>query len=142
MMENKWYLFKHSGTRHCLFYRRSRTYPDDNSQGRQALPNLPFSLLLLCPLICRYYEFAFHLIIYRSIENLFFPILFSVPAGVFLALITGLLSKKAGRIALPLIFTVYAFFFRRRQFITVFLKHFSLSIQCRTAVRLCSLWTL
>lgn len=111
MMKNKRYLFKHSGARHCLFYRRSRPYPDSNSQGRQASPKLSFSLLLLCPLICRYYEFAFHLIIYRSIENLFFPILFSVPAGVFLALITGLLSEKAGRIALPLIFTVYAFFF-------------------------------
>lgn len=111
MMKNKRYLFKHNGTQHSLLYRQPRTYPDDNSQDRQALPKLSFSLLLLCPLICRYYEFAFHLIIYRSIENLFFPLLFSVAIGIFSAFITGLLSEKAGRIVLPLIFTVYAFFF-------------------------------
>lgn len=80
-------------------------------QAKQRTATLRLPLILLCPLVCLYYEFIFHLIIFHTTVNLLFPLLFAIPTGVFLAFLIGLMPRKIGQIVLPCIFGISTVFF-------------------------------
>jgi len=58
-----------------------------------------FFQIVTFQLVIIYLEVVFHLLIFKTMdEKFFFPVLFALPAGTFLAFITGLLRKKGNEI--------------------------------------------
>lgn len=98
---------RHYSTRSSRHSATAQALP--RAKQRTATPRLP--LILLCPLVCLYYEFIFHLIIFHTTVNLLFPLLFAIPTGVFLAFLIGLMPRKIGQIVLPCIFGISTVFF-------------------------------
>ena len=112
MSKERQYFFEQRTPRHysTRASRRSTT-AQALPQTKQRTATLRLPLILLCPLVCLYYEFIFHLIIFHTTVNLLFPLLFAIPSGVFLAFITGLMPRKTGQIVLPCIFGISTVFF-------------------------------